>query len=252
LNWFYHAPGEGRIGPLSADELRRRYKERRIQRDTLVWREGLQEWQPLERVGDEIDLFSVTPDASMPPPLPAAMPMSMAPAAVGHGVRGPTPMYGAGAARMQPAPKRMSGCLIALIVAAVLAIPTVGILAAIALPSYDTYVKRSKVAGHVEPRAAALREGTARALATLDRCPAEPLEAGLDAAAATGVRVGEVDGRCAFEISLAGVDPAVDGKTILYVAPAGTDDAWDCTGGDLPRAFRSAACRGTAPDTETP
>ena len=40
----------------------------------------------------------------------------------------------------------MSGCLIAIIVAAVLAIPVVGILAAIALPAYNDYTLRAQVA----------------------------------------------------------------------------------------------------------
>jgi type IV pilus assembly protein PilA len=245
LNWFYHAPGEGRIGPLSADELRRRYKERRIQRDTLVWREGLPEWQPLERVADEVDLFSVTPDASLPPPLPAAMPMAVAPAMAGVPARGP--------GHLQPERKRMNGCLIALIVVAALAIPTLGILAAIALPAYNDYVGRSKVAAYVEPRAAALRLGTERARSILGRCPEEPLEAGLEGDAAQGVRTGILDdGRCAFEITVMGVDPKVDGKTVLHVAPASAGGDWDCTGGDLPRIYRSAACRGTEPDTATP
>ncbi|MFZ5657259.1 MAG: GYF domain-containing protein [Pseudomonadota bacterium] len=248
MSWFYHAPGEGRIGPLSADELRRRYRERRIQRDTLVWREGLREWQPLERVADEVDLFSVTPDASLPPPLPAAPAIAMAPAAAGYA---DAAAYGLG--RAAPQRRRMSGCLVALIVVGVLAVPMTAILAAIALPAYRDYTVRAKVAGYLAPREAALRMGTERARDALGRCPEEPLEAGLEGDAAEGVRVGQLeDGRCAFEIAIQGVDPKVDGSTIVHVAPPAAGGAWDCTGGDLPRNYRSAACRGTPPDTATP
>lgn len=242
-HWYYHAPGQGRIGPLSADDLRRHYRERRIQRDTLVWREGLPEWQPLERVADEVDLQSVTPDASLPPPLPATRPIAMTPLGA--------PMGGPGAARAAhavaaPPPRRMHGCLIALLVGLALAVPGVAILAAIALPAYKDYTLRAKVAAYVEPRAALLRAGTAAAQAGLRRCPGDPLEAGLEGDAARGVRVGELDdGRCAFEITIAGVDPAVDGRTVLHVAPA-DGGAWDCTGGDLPARFRTGACRAPA------
>lgn len=243
MDWYYHAPGEGRIGPLSADELRKRYAERRIQRDTLVWREGMAEWQPLERIADEIDLFSVTPDTSRPPPLPAAMPSPMTPAAAT--ARG----YGhAGHRVARPEPRRMNGCLIALIIGAVLAIPLFGILAAIALPAYQDYTLRTQVAAYLQPRTDALRTGTEQAIARLGHCPQEPSEAGLGDGYAEGVRVGELDdGRCAFEITLRGVHQKVDGRTILHAAPS-AGGGWDCTGGDLPRLYRTAACRASTPE----
>lgn len=246
--WFYHAPGEGRIGPLSAEELRARYRDRRIQRDTLVWREGLPEWQPLERIANEVDLYSVTPDASRPPPLPAAMPMQMRPVLATAGAY----THGrATAARPAPQRQRMHGCLIALIVGAVVSVPMIGILAAIALPAYQDYTVRAKVAAHVQPRAAALQAGTERARAQLGRCPEEPLEAGLEGATAEGVRVGQLDdGRCAFEITLLAVHPKVDGRTVLHVAPPVAGGGWDCTGGDLPASYRAAACRASSATPE--
>ena len=62
-----------------------------------------------------------TPPGTSPPPLP---PRTAAP----------------------PPKKRMHGCLIALIVALCLMVPVVGILAAIAIPAYNDYVARAKVA----------------------------------------------------------------------------------------------------------
>lgn len=250
MDWFYHAPGQGRVGPLSADDLRAHYRDRRLQRDTLVWREGLREWQPLDRLVDELGLHGVVQDTRLPPPLPAAMPIAMAPlgAAAGPSAR---PGPARPGARNAPAPKRMHGCLIALLVAAGLSVPMIAILAAIALPAYRDYTVRAKVRAELEPRSTALRLGIERGRAALGRCPEDPGEVGaMDAAAARGLRVGSLeDGRCAFEITLAGVDPKVDGRTVLHVAPAVPGGDWDCTGGDLPAPYRPAACRGTAPET---
>src|SRR3546814_10704240 len=73
-DWYYHDPAQGRVGPLSAEQVRARYVDRRIQRDTLAWHAGAREWQPLDRFSDELQLDTVAPDASQPPPLPPATP----------------------------------------------------------------------------------------------------------------------------------------------------------------------------------
>lgn len=243
MDWFYHDPGQGRVGPLSADELRTRFRERRIERDTLVWREGMREWQPLDRVADELDLLSVKQDASRPPPLPPGAPA----AAVRAPAYAASPAYGSaapGAGRARPAQerKRMSGCLIALIVVAVLAVPMIAILAAIALPAYNDYVVRSKVVAQVDARAAAIQAGVAWGHARLGRCPADAQEAGLSDVA--NVEFGTVDGgACAFRITLQGVNAKVDGSTVDFVSQSATDDRWDCTGGNLPARYRSTRCR---------
>lgn len=229
VEWFYHDPGQGRVGPLSADDIRARWRERRLQRDTLVWRQGLPEWQPLERLADEFDLHTVQQDLSSPPPLPACAPapVSARPSA-----------YPAGRVAAPP-PKRMSGCLIALIVLAVLAVPVIGILAAIAVPAYNDYLVRSKVSQAVDLRATAIKPALVEARSRLGRCPVSPEEIGLRDA--PDVSVGHVDnGRCAFQITLRGVKPVVDGKTVVYVS---SGESWDCTGGDLPPRYRSRACR---------
>ena len=251
MDWFYHAPGQGRVGPLSADDLRTRYRDRRIERDTLVWREGMPEWQPLERVADQIDLASVVQDTRLPPPLPPVLPAAMTPVAAPAHAHNARPGYRSAAP--MPAPRRMHGCVIALLIGAGLSIPLLGILAAIALPAYQQYTVRAKLASQIEGRAMLLREGTLRARQALGRCPADAGEAGvMDPAAAEGLTVGTVqDGRCAFEITVRGVDPEVDGRTLLYVAPANADSRWDCTGGDLPAPYRPAACRDT-PNGTTP
>lgn len=228
------------MGPVSADDLRALYRERRIDRDSLVWREGLREWQPLDRLAEELDLHAVTPDARHPPPLPpgiAATPAAGVRPAAAHAGRG----------RSAPAKKPLSGCLIALIVALVLAVPGIAILAAIALPAYQDYTVRAKTDAFVSPRALALRTGVANARQALRRCPEDTGEAGLPDDLATGVRVGATaEGHCAFEITVAGAHSKVDGRSIIFVATP--DGQWDCSGGDLPANYRPAPCRGRLQD----
>ena len=132
-DWYYHAPGQGRVGPLTAEQMRQCFRERRIARDTLAWHEGLREWQPVERLIEELGLSGVQPDASLPPPVPPR------PAAATASHAGP--MRAAA-----PPPSNRSGCLIAAIVLGVIGLFLVGILAAIALPAYQDYVKRAQAA----------------------------------------------------------------------------------------------------------
>ncbi|GAB6196794.1 GYF domain-containing protein [Lysobacter xanthus] len=248
MDWYYHAPGRGRVGPLSAEALREHYRDRRIEPDTLVWHDGLREWQPLERMSDVLDLASVKPDATRPPPLPpgplpgVAIPLvhATAAAAPGHGSLPPL--------RAAPVRKKgMSGCLIALIVCAVIAVPVIGILAAIALPAYQTYVLRSKLMPVVDLRAQQLQAAIATAAEANGRCPGTAEEAGLEAD--PNVDFGTVGQACAFRITVRGVDGRVDGRTVDFYATSSRNDAWDCTGGDLPAQYRPVRCR---PEPEGP
>ena len=139
-DWYYHEPGQGRIGPLSTDEMRTRYRQRRIARDTLAWHEGLREWQPVARLIEELGLSGVQPDASLPPPVP------MRPAAATASHAGPM-------RATAPPPSNRTGCLIAAVVVGIVGLVVLAILAAIALPAYQGYVERAKAAqtGQVVP-----------------------------------------------------------------------------------------------------
>lgn len=141
-DWYYHEPGRGRVGPLSADEMRQRYRQRQIARDTLAWHEGLREWQPVERLIEELGLSGVQPDASLPPPVPSR------PAAATASHAGPM-------RTAAPPPSNRTGCVIIAIVLGVVGLFLLGILAAIALPAYQQYVERSKAArtGQATPSA---------------------------------------------------------------------------------------------------
>ena len=132
-DWYYHEPGQGRVGPLSADEMRQRYRQRQIARDTLAWHEGLREWQPVERLIEELGLSGVKPDASLPPPVPSR------PAAATASHAGP--MRAAA-----PPPSNRTGCVIIAIVLGVVGLFLVGILAAIALAAYPQNVELSNAA----------------------------------------------------------------------------------------------------------
>jgi GYF domain 2 len=133
-DWYYHAPGQGRVGPLSVEQMRQCYRERRIDRETLAWHDGLREWQPVERMIEELGLSGVQPDTSLPPPVPPR------PAAATASHAGPM------RPAVAPPPSNRSGCIIAIVVLGIVGLVVVAILAAIALPAYQDYVKRTKAA----------------------------------------------------------------------------------------------------------
>ncbi|KAF1015001.1 MAG: hypothetical protein GAK31_02489 [Stenotrophomonas maltophilia] len=65
--WF-HAEGNRQQGPVPAGQLVELFRGNQISLDTLVWREGMPQWQPLRSVVDELGLIIPAIDA---PPLPA-------------------------------------------------------------------------------------------------------------------------------------------------------------------------------------
>lgn len=65
-DWYYHLPGEGRIGPLDAEDVREAYRDGRVQRDTLAWHVGARDWQPLDRFSEALRLDEVAAPARSP------------------------------------------------------------------------------------------------------------------------------------------------------------------------------------------
>ena len=132
--WYYADRNREQHGPVTADELVTHYRFGRIALGDLVWREGLPQWRPLRDFADELGLDPAPVDvAPAPPPVPpVAAPLAQS--------------------SLPPAPAAkkpgMSGGKIALIVAAVMVVPCIGIagiLAAIAIPAYNDYTLRAKI-----------------------------------------------------------------------------------------------------------
>ena len=233
-DWYYHAPGEGRVGPLAVETLREHFASGRIGRDTLVWREGLGEWQPLERLSSELgiapaELYAPTPAA--PPPLP---PMAM-----------PTAPRLPGAAVSAPPKSGMSGCLIALIVVAVLAVPVIGILAAIAVPAYNDYTLRAKVAAgamSAEP----LKLAIAGFHSQRQACPDNDSPGFKAAEAYAGPQVASItvgtfeNERCGIELRLRGTgSDKIDGKALWWEYDG---NAWQCSS-EIDNRYLPQPCR---------
>lgn len=259
-DWYYHAPGQGRVGPLSADEMRQRYRDRTIALDTLAWHEGLREWQPLERLIEELGLTGVQPDMSKPPPPPPPRPAA---GMASHAARANV--------AMAPPPSKRNGCLIALLVVGVLGLVLMAILAAIALPAYQDYVKRAKAAqirqtggdGRFDAARLDRTEGLARELVTAamrtsyvangNRCPEEyefeqvlvresRLQGdddgwfSLDPTQPAG-------GVCAYRVEFRGLGPETKGHAVQYeVVLDGDDVRISCHNLDMPVGAIPSRC----------
>ena len=169
-----------------------------------------------------------SPGSGPPPPLP---PRAHAPAR-------PAP----------PGNARLRGCLIAAVVAVLLAVPMVAILAAIAVPAYHDYLGRSQVAQALAA-AAPLQAQVAAFVAGHDRCPGNddpgfgPAEAYAGSTHA-GIELGESDeGVCAIELLLQDErNGKLDGHRLWleYEAAAGQ---WRCSA-EIEDRYLPAHCRG--------
>ena len=172
---------------------------------------------------------------NMPPPLPVSPPPAVP-------TQAPPPRNG------------LSGCAIALIIAAVvgvLGIAIIGILAAIAVPQYQDYVVRTKVVlGYatvqgLQPQIDAWREANAACPGNADVGQAEdatlPLGRSNNAGGQARLTVGNLDsGECAIELRFEGVGPTVDGKTLVAVSDKG---GWRCDAGTLEDRYLPLPCR---------
>ena len=246
-DWYYHAPGRGKVGPLSADEMRAHYRSRQIGRDTLAWHEGLREWQPLERLIEELGLTGVAQDMRQPPPVP---PPPAATASHASATR----------RNAEPPPSRRTGCLIAAVVLVVGGLAVLGFLAAVAVPAYQDYLKRAKAVQAAQPKSfdademadadARARRMVTEAMRTFyaangNTCPDE-LEfekvqlRDRDVVGPDGKGWGNValsksqDGMCAYTVDFHGLGPDVENRTVNYaVSLRGADVDIVCTAGTL-------------------
>ena len=161
----------------------------------------------------------------------------------------------------------MSGCAIAAIIGAVvgvLGVFVIAMLAAIAFPTYQSYVTKSRVVqGYrmVREFQDAIDEYREQSGACPDNAAiglqdGEAFELGdnRDAHSAQAIiAVGALDsGNCGVEMRFANVDPGVDGKTQLLES---TGNGWTCDGGTLDARYRASQCLAanlpTNPPTQT-
>jgi type IV pilus assembly protein PilA len=244
IDWYYHAPGEGRVGPLSADGLRKRYQDRVIRPDTLVWHDGLPEWQPLQRVAAEIGLGRLRQDATFPPPLPnvaAALPAAPPARAVARGKYSRAPLR---------RKKTLAPGAIALIVIAIIAIPGVMIMASVMLPNYKDYARRATRLGAIEGLSNGLKEVVTDHVVRTGRCPdnedarLQTLRREIRTRFSMDVRFTGTGNACAFEVAIEADGESIHGKALRFEGrPSASGFTWVCRGGDMPRPYRPIECR---------
>lgn len=242
--WYYADRNREQHGPVSSDELVTHFRFGRVALDSLVWREGMAQWQPLRDFADELGLTPAAVDTvGLPPPVPSAAPSpTAAPAPQDRLLRTPAAPV---------AKPRMSGGKIALIVAAVLLVPCLGIgaiLAAISIPAYNDYTLRAKVSQAIaesQPlklQVEAIRTGEGR-------CPGNG-EDGIgtpESYASTYITraiVGEFDdGTCGFELEFGNTGNAqIDGRKLWW--DLGSDNSeWNCSS-EIDDKWLPVDCRG--------
>lgn len=247
IDWYYHAPGEGRVGPLSAEELCQRFRDRRIQRDTLVWHHGLREWQPLERMAPDLGLDSLETDSSRPPPLPshaAPPPIAARPRATNAAPRG---KYSRAPLREK---KTLSTTAIVLIVVGLLAIPALLLMTSVMLPAYQDYARRADRMGGLTGLSIGLKRVVGDYALRTGHCPnnddprVAQLRSDLARRASADVRFDRIEGGCAFELAINADGQPIDGKTLRYEGyPDAGRFVWACNGGSLPERYRPYECR---------
>lgn len=230
-DWYYSAGNDQRQGPLSSDDLVAQFRHGRIGLDTLVWRDGQAQWQPLGDFAAELGLANEA-GAPLPPPLPSHR---------------PTPAAYASAA--QPAPKSgLSGCMIALIVVVALAVPMAAILAAIAIPAYQDYVLRAKTSAALA-ESTPLKPAIAGYQAKERSCPSnDAADFGAPETYASGnlasITIGTFESdRCGMELILRNIgNDRLDGKKIwLEYDPS--DASWECSS-EIDDKYLPTTCRG--------
>ena len=137
-----------------------------------------------------------------------------------------------------------SGVVIAIVVVLVFGVAMVGILAAIALPAYQDYTQRARVA-EVSLLAAPWRVAIEQHHAQTKQLPSSAAELDKSALPADGSRYGSVslgeNGTLTIKMAL---ETRMGEKTIVYRPEvAGGGIRWDCTGGTLEPKYRPRDCR---------
>ena len=62
---FYVVINGNQQGPISTQDILNLIQEKKIDKQTLIWKPGMQSWETIEKVSEVLNLFSM-----IPPPLP--------------------------------------------------------------------------------------------------------------------------------------------------------------------------------------
>lgn len=120
----------------------------------------------------------------------------------------------------------------------------IGVLAAIAIPAYQDYTMRAKVAAAM-PMVDSVQEAASEYVTEHKSYPDSPADIGLPEESDTGPvqRIAVTDE--GFEITLRSDAPQLNGRTIVVGAYEQDDGSigWQCTGGTLDEKYRPVRCR---------
>ena len=246
-DWYYASKDNQQIGPVAGEQLAALFHAGEISRETLVWREGLENWLPLRRSCDELGLQEASAaaaaavDVPAPPPAPEASPQPPAvpPAAAKPRVSSPAHVP---VTSVPPPRTGMSGCAIAAIVTAVVLVLVIGALAAIAVPAYRAFERRAGVSVAMTT-AMTHQQAVAEFQQQHDTCPDntsqgfQSPESYADEHVAS-IKFGQFeDGNCVMEVKMRGGD--LEGK-LLWLEHAGDD--WRCSS-EIKDELLPANCR---------
>jgi type IV pilus assembly protein PilA len=214
--WFYVDKNQQRIGPMEANVLVDSLRQGQLGTSSMVWCEGMPAWQPLSMHFDALGV-------------PEAMRIRKAPSGSNKGV-----------------------WAIVLIVGGFFGIAILGILVAIALPAYQDYTIRAKVAEAMN-KTAPLKLAVAEHMLSDKKCliaedaAAAAIISGFDQNSIQSVAIGSLEesGSCAFEITFGINHGLVAGKTMQFSADTNANNVieWDCKLGTLEPRYRTAVCR---------
>lgn len=226
--WFYSDSTRQQQGPVDEDGLAQLWREGRINAHTLVWREGQGAWVALGELAAAMP-WQKTMSANQPP---------LPPPVIGN--RPPTAPVA-----IAPPAKKGVGCLVIGIIAAFAMVALIGILAAIALPAYQDYTFRARIA-NLMVAAAPLKVSLAESYARDEACPeGHDLPAAEHDPQFTSAWIGTFDsGHCGIELTIADQTnlQKFAGKK-LWFWREGTDTTWKCSS-DIDNRYLPIACRG--------
>jgi type IV pilus assembly protein PilA len=224
VNWFYADARNQQQGPVDAAWLASACRDGKVTIATLVWNENLTGWVPLAQVAAQLGIVVA---AAAPPPVQAARGRLVA---------------------SRPASSSSLWIVVAVVLFALVAF--IGILAAIALPAYQDFTVRAKVA-EAFVQADGLKVPVAELLESQKRCPRNG-DAGIDAADNYATRtvakidVGSLGGddECGINVTFADNTPrAIAGKHFTWSMD--TEGKWifhtDLDSRYLPRSLRTSS-----------